>query len=201
MAQSIIFRPPLVRAILDGTKTQTRRVASAAQDAFGVWAVNAERLNHRDWAVAWRHNGTRYSVPITSPYDPGDVLYVRETWAQQGGAIVYRATDAAGYDGPWRSPCHMRRADARLWLRITDVWLQRLQAISEQDAIAEGVLREDTGTYTASPGGQRYPRARDAFAALWDSINATRGYGWERNPWVWVVEFERFERAEREELT
>lgn len=149
---------------------------------------------------------------------PGDHLWVRETWATHechdvSSAInrcgkssdlrVYRAdgwsNGAAHMRGRWRPSIHMPRWASRITLKVTDVRVERVQDISEEDAIAEGITIppahigvDMSGMPIEHPDGHMGPV--DIFAELWDSINAKRNggiYSWESNPWVWVVEFER----------
>ena len=193
----ILFSGPMVRAILDGRKTQTRRVVKPQPEwvpypahvcepgePVGFWAWQRTPRNfhdsvHEDFA---RHN----------PFGAvGDRLWVRETWAGleigDDVAVSYRADvpeDAHKFDR-WRSPIHMPRWASRITLEITDVRVERVQEISEADAIAEGVTAYADAHL--SKGHDRTPV--EVFAYLWDSLNAKRGYGWDVNPWVWVISF------------
>ena len=141
-----------------------------------------------------------------SPYgQPGDQLWVRESWAYHPDGkdkeILYRATDSGWDDNNtglrWKPSIHMPRWASRIQLEVTDVRVERVQEISEEDAKAEGI--SDGGCLNCGNSsdpeacGCDYPKPdfRDSFANLWDSINAKRGYSWESNPYVWVVEFER----------
>lgn len=103
---------------------------------------------------------------------PGDRLWVRERWAKKGTAYLYAADDPAAARA-WRTPIFMPRAASRLTLGITRVRLQRLQDITAREARAEGYA------------------TREAFHEAWDSFNARRGFAWDRNPWVWAIEFRR----------
>ena len=159
---------------------------------------------------------------IKCPYAPSDVLWVRETWyyewhmhdltagepdlpsGRYSHRYVYKADNpdypvdvGVGQHG-WRPSIHMPRAAARLFLRVKSVRVERVQEISEGDAIAEGLEimqgPHDFPRYGAPQCGDRPPYweidPRDAFMWLWDSLNAKRGFGWNMNPWVWVIEFE-----------
>ena len=121
---------------------------------------------------------------VICPYGkPGDELWVRETWnGTESEGIAYRATDPQMDGEPWKPSIFMPRWASRLQLVIKDVRVERLQDISIDDIYAEGAYSINWGRM---PGSEH-----KAFKALWDSINAKRGYGWETNPWVWVVEFE-----------
>ncbi len=169
----ILFSGEMVRAILDGRKTQTRRVVRREHIPF-VHSLLAGWISGR-----WSH------LPL--PYGrPGDQLWVRETWLEDTvGNIRYRATERAVQDGnwKWRPSIFMPRWASRISLEVTAVRVERVRDISEEDARAEGV---DSIVATDT-----YSSYRMGFRKLWDSINAKRGYSWESNPWVWVVEFKR----------
>jgi hypothetical protein len=172
----------MVRAILAGTKTQTRRVCRAQHD--NVWVEDGVMYGYHD-------AGNDGRVP--SAYGvAGDTLWVRETFANiaikgYDPTYFYRADgdelpprDARAADNRWRPSIFMPRAASRIDLRVTAVRVERLQDISEEDAIAEGVELE----LVHRSGGAV------AFRDLWDSLNATRA-PWASNPWVWVITFER----------
>lgn len=194
----ILFSGPLVRAILEGRKTQTRRVVKPQpMGGFTPW-------KHADgyWMQKSSATGHFHKPDLHCPYGaPGDRLYVREAfrpteWAADGdyGVVQYRAdglemeVEAPGVSfnkmfppalsiDRWRPSIHMPRWASRLILEVVSVRAERLQAITYDDVEAEGV---DIG------GGWGWVQD---WADLWDSINAKRGYGWDSNPWVWVVEF------------
>ena len=198
----ILFSDRMVCAILEGRKTQTRRVVKQqdvldSRNEVGVWDGPGEV---GEWEVS------------RCPYGQvGDRLWVREAWHCDGDPkfveynpeiglsatpdCFYRATEMcrnpnAGWR--WRPSIHMPRWASRITLEITGVRVERLQDISEEDAKAEGVeligarLVNDDGSTTAYTHKMH-------FEALWDSINEDRGYSWESNPWVWVVNFKRIE--------
>lgn len=170
----VIFSGPMVRAILAGTKTQTRRVLREQAESYV-----GDLLGQRFIYPVVR--GTAEPVPIRCPYgQPGDRLWVRETWSREDvRGIMYRATDKNPSTLNWKPSIHMHRADSRLTLELTEVRVQRLLQISEEDAEAEGV----------EPVG--WEGHAGCFAALWDSINAKRGHSWASNPWVWALTFRR----------
>ncbi len=209
----ILFSGPMVRAILEGRKTQTRRVVKPRH----YW-----HMDHRDDGTQWPYfDDYVYAEPdpveVLCPYGvPGDRLWVRETWrliAWDGDAQTVGVDyPADGPDGEARyietadhlalarrllsrrkrPSIHMPRWASRITLQVTGVRVERVQDICDADAMAEGVdwsgLVDRTGL---TKGG-----AVDTFRALWDSINAKRGYGWGVNPWVWVVTFEALEVPE-----
>lgn len=174
----ILFNGEMVRAILDGRKTQTRRPIKAAP----------AHVHSPDGAA-----GVYY--PTRPKYRQGDLLYVRESYAPNYfgyGEHGYRADwtgEAADVcDEPkWTPSIHMRKQDALIWLRVTDVRLERVQDISEEDARAEGIQRHAMG-WTDGANGYDVMTARDAFAELWDDVYPG---SWDRDDWVWVYEFER----------
>ena len=185
----ILFNAAMVRAVLAGTKTQTRRVVKAARDPnIGCWMTPGE--------IALDSQTVQEHI---SPYGkPGDRLWVRETFCDAGeppdptkGRRYYYRADYAGQPfganayGRWKPSIHMPRAASRITLKITGVRVERLQDISEADAAAEGVAAKVTNDCSYS--------AREAFVALWESING--GGSWDANPWVWCVEFKRLEQA------
>lgn len=203
----ILFSAPMVRALLDGSKTQTRRICKAAK-------LHDDGEDYRDtdgWPLFDASADGCGDVRIASPYgQPGDRLWVRETWMLATPLLgiglwpFYRATchqmdrDAKG----WKPSIHMRREHSRIDLEVTGVRVERLQDISEADAWAEGCARgqaDDVGGFFPAeeplPNGKGFrgwDNARDWYADLWEEINGDTGPGsWDANPWVWVVEFRR----------
>ena len=199
----ILFSAPMVKALLSGTKTQTRRIIKLptkkeyVRPDMGGWeatTVGGEGCFYANGYAApekvaiWNQTT---GTCVVIPYQIGDRLYVRETWATIKGyprVIAYRADGCIAHtdlkNNRWRPSIHMPRWASRLTLEVTDVRVERVQDISEEDARAEGVgpLRHDGRMHNGLP-------ASDGFADLWDSINEKRGYGWRKNPWVSVVSF------------
>jgi len=199
----ILFSAPMVRALLAGTKTQTRRPLRS-----GTWWTP----EHGVIRMAPAGLACTGFALVPCPYGkPGDRLWVRETFAKIDGQTQpwietdYRATykhgarlgDALGIKKRWTPAIHMPRAASRITLEVTSVRVDRLQDISEADACAEGVdLQPRLVGYSKASGcrwGPQDPRA--AFCDLWEQING-RG-SWEANPWVWVVEFRRIQQEDR----
>lgn len=202
----ILFSGPMVRAILDGRKTQTRRVVKFPSDGGEQKYLGMNGCGLHVFAPG----GPGWGGEMYCPYGQvGDRLWVRETWMETcdrdtlepNGKVIYRATwvgpgpvkcDGDGFtvwnkDGtaasPWRPSIHMPRWASRLTLEITGVRVERLQDISEADTIAEGVQID----VIAGDDGFRCSNAKGCFQELWESIN---GQGsWDANPWVWVVGF------------
>lgn len=221
----IIMTGESVRAILDGRKTQTRRVIKPQPPA---WATDLQP-NVGPW-VSFHgdhpEDGPSMWTPRCPYGKPGDLLWVREThwrnthpdrvFVEQAAferhdkpdriwlngqrsehtrdrtALIDESGKVLGYDW-WvkRSPIFMPKWAARIWLRVTDLRVERVQEISEADAIAEGC---PPASYVRTDISRRLDDYRSGFAAQWDTINAKRGFGWDANPWVWVVTFETAER-------
>ncbi|OKS28154.1 hypothetical protein [Pseudomonas aeruginosa] len=218
----ILFSGPMVRAILEGRKTVTRRIAKPVKhpDLGNIYAPGALVLEHEPQHV----------VDRACPYgQPGDRLWVRETWTDVNmcgaPALAYRADEdirdlmeepgflddrgAFNYDDPrvkpypfacwyaeldqarWRPSIHMPRWASRILLEITAVRVERLQDISEEQALAEGVRGEpcDHARQACADIGCWGDTAKGAFGFLWESLNGEGS--WAANPWVWVVEFKR----------
>lgn len=199
--RQILMSGPMVRAILEGRKTQTRRVVRGIDECphgyDGVVTATVQEEAHLRGKHCF-NLASGESLYMRSPYgQPGDRLWVRETHAGDNCCgWVYRADhpDAnikAGEldDGEqslrrWTPAIHMKREACRLVLEVVAVRVERLQEISERDAIAEGVHHQPHGL-TADGG-------RILYRQLWNHLNAKRGLGWLENPWVWVIEFRRF---------
>lgn len=187
----ILFSGPMVRAILEGRKTQTRRVVKP-QPPSGEWG---EPQGPGPW-WAWEYpEGRHLTVDVRCPYGAhGGLLWVREAHALVDGPCWSSLPKTAGPDGRWcyyregfdrteprwRPSIHMPRWASRLTLRVEAVRVERLQSIKVADVLAEGVALD----------GSR--GALDQWADLWDSINGKRA-PWAANPWVWVVTFGRVE--------
>lgn len=183
----ILFSSPMIRAILAGRKTMTRRVVNHAASMTG----NMMEGEEDSWC----------------PYGgAGDRLWVRETWATvqeldklaassfkpfedwRKPEILYAADTREKLNkwGKWRPSIFMPRWASRITLEITSVKVERVRDISEEDAEAEGIafMRD-------IPDADETLSAKVLFEILWDSINSKRGYGWDANPWVWVVSFKK----------
>lgn len=204
----ILFSGPMVRAIIEGRKTVTRRAIKHQPDVPVTDAIPRRDYPHgpatADWY--WRPQyGHLNGVPSSGwdfkcPYgQPGDRLWVREAWAETYVAqapgekwVVYRECDnRTDYGGPWKPSIHMRRRDSRILLEITDVRVERLQAITYREAIAEGIHSDVRKWFATDDGGPAFSIPEQAFQHLWSLINGQES--WNVNPWVWVVEFKRVE--------
>lgn len=180
----ILFSGPMVRAIIEGRKTQTRRIIKPQpyQDAGGWWHFDGFRpkAKRNTGAQAGSHPPDQWTqFTYSCPYGSiGQRLWVRETWAQQlDGNFIYRADQENAYftlGGKWRPSIHMPRIASRILIEITHIRVQRLQYISADDARAEGCT---------DPG----PIAIGEFQTLWEKINGPES--WALNPYVWAITF------------
>lgn len=190
----ILFRDEMVYALLAGTKTQTRRVVKGQTATWERVSVEEDIHGGEFFVVTGPKQPDSLRPIVASIFcsygQPGDLLWVRETWCRYGNGYIYRANYAGGLTpisdgigGPWKPSIHMPRMASRLTLRVTQVRVERVQDISETDARAEGVAFGTAPPHDA-------PTAKWAFGELWDSMRAGTEYAWERNPWVWVVCFD-----------
>lgn len=207
----IPFKGDMVRAVLSGQKTQTRRPMKPIPvypDAFG----GLRREIHDGQVHFWASGAELPAHKFRCPYgQPDDRLWVKETHARhpQFAEVAYRADgeefeDADGFTWhpKWTPSIFMPRALCRIILEITDIRVERVQNITSDGAIAEGAYEvrkvgDDIAhaTWTMDGLDWRYDTPREAFAATWESLYAARGLGWDVNPWVWVVTFKRAEEV------
>jgi hypothetical protein len=206
----LLFSAPMVRAILDGRKTQTRRIVKNATGAFfDHSAYEPVEIRHREWAFRDKSAKSLLTAAEGSPVfrcpygTAGDRLWVKETHRHHlcAGADMEQLHFAADgpccpVDGerikPWRPSIFMRRVDSRITLEIVAVRVERLQSITEEDALAEGIIRNpnlDGYCYDDEGRGFHGSRAVRAYENLWRSINGPDSWG--RNPWVWVLDFKK----------
>lgn len=202
----ILFNTEMVKAILDGRKTCTRRVVKGyiPKDAeFGYTAFTPKgAISCRGiFETSYPGYGEKF---FELPYHRGDILYVRETWcsAYDGEKYFYLADKLTNReerlslkydDALWHPSIHMPKGAARIWLKVIDVRIERLQDITETQAQAEGC---NSGLLTGPC------TARGQFENLWNSTikkSDLDKYGWSANPWVWVIEFERCEKPGKEQ--
>lgn len=190
----ILFNTEMVRAILEGRKTATRRIIKD-KDIVNSFDCEADGtpIAYIDQAT-----GDSYLPTMPCPYQPGDTLWVRETWAKSmAGTFMYQADDKAIMVERWRPSIHMPREAARLFLRVTGVRVELLQDIDDDGAKAEGANYQDGKNVGWEEKMRR--TAIDRFAEIWDNtikLADRLRYGWEANPWVWVIEFERISKDE-----
>lgn len=192
----MLFNTEMVRAILEGRKTVTRRVMKP-QPEPDYAAVSGMYRDSCGQLCAICHSCVGGIHAVYAPYDRDYILWVRETWAKSmAGTFMYRADDKAIMVERWHPSIHMPREAARIFLRVTDVRSERLNDITDAQAKAEGVSMplpaQKDPEYAEYIGGYY-----GAFADLWDSTIKPKdipAYGWDANPWVWVIEFERCEK-------
>lgn len=203
----ILFNTEMVRSILDGRKTCTRRVVrykysntemKIKKDKYGARLIEIQKDENSD--------GSTYQkllpfVEKEAPYQPGDILYVRETWSLRfdGEKYFYKADKNTSReekrlldynDVRWHPSIHMPKEAARIWLKVTSVRVERLQDITSKQICSEGV--EVEYPHVLSGEEKRY-----AFSTLWNSTikkSDLDRYGWNANPYVWVIKFERCEK-------
>lgn len=231
----ILFNTEMVRAILDGRKDATRRIVKGFIPDDAVWGYTA--FTPKGYISCRGTFADGYGEKFFKlPCEPGDILYVRETW-QCWRAHRYEATadirfraggddvrlqfangntdsiDRLDYDtfvhkwfshnGEWKPSLFMPKVAARIWLKVTDVRVERLQEISEDGAVKEGIYVANCKDCNAPFGCDACPDEGydeiDEFAELWDSTikkSDIDRYGWDANPWVWVISFEWCEKPE-----
>jgi hypothetical protein len=190
----ILFNTEMVRAILDGRKTCTRRLVKPQPDekyTFPLGFVTDSTEKKEVGCFGFAANEYGGSIQYVKPpyrYAPGDILYVRETWKKAPNGYYYyedwQRDDIADVT-KWKPSIHMPKEAARIWLKVTNVRVERLQDMTDDDAEAEGCF-----DYTSTALG---------FPDVWDSTikkSDLDRYGWDANPWVWVIEFERCEKPE-----
>ncbi|MBP3406742.1 MAG: hypothetical protein J6N18_11615 [Kiritimatiellae bacterium] len=211
----ILFNTEMVRAILDGRKTQTRRI------------IKPQPTNPRWNNIGWVGWDDGHGYQMKAPCNPGDILWVRETWVFDSGdedygtgCFMYKAdmpihidakdtahgddVDITSEDYKWHPSIHMPKEAARIFLRVKDVRVERLQDITVLDAINEGCCGTICDHADANPelgctdcyNTGWLERPETEFALLWDTTVKKADlpvYGWEANPWVWVIKFERCE--------
>lgn len=200
----ILFNTEMARAILDGRKTVTRRLIKS-QQLIGILpdrcknATPDEFLKNKRMMFKPYCDMTDAELIMTAykePYQPGDILYVRETWCalpvneaghMRGHCVYYYRADGdlrpEGWRGKWHPSIHMLKAAARIWLKVTDVRVERLQEITEEQLRKEGFIPEVQGHFK--------------FKWTWDDIikkSDIDRYGWDANPYVWAIEFEKCEK-------
>lgn len=234
----ILFNTKMVRAILDGRKSCTRRLVKPQPDekhtyplGFVTDSTEKKEVGCFGFGIGEYGGSIQYAKP---QYHTDDVLYIRETWTEECGKYYYRADYDSDYLDPcetlsggypascrnhpgcdgcmatstrihWHPSIHMPKEAARIWLRVTDVRVERLQDITPKGAESEGVgnlFYDDIGYGEKNYGTEvdtEYGIAKEQFAWLWESTikkSDLDRYGWDANPWVWVIEFERCEKPE-----
>ena len=208
----ILFSTDMVQAILNGTKTQTRRVIKGIEDCY-FQSLVFEKTGRLTFVKNGNYNPTNEEVIEIQPkYSKGDILWVRETFhyveTLDGEFIKFGYKADKDWQGTvWKPSIFMPKAACRIFLKITDVRIERLQDITEEAAKAEGVkfepFLEQYNCYLCDNKGHKaatnicedgfYDNAFESFRSLWYTINGEDS--WHNNPWVWVIEFERMEKS------
>lgn len=201
----ILFNSEMVRAILDGRKDATRKIVKGFIPDDAVWRYTA--FTPKGYISCRGTFADGYGEKFFKlPCEPGDILYVRETWKKAlNGYYYYEAwqrNDIADVT-KWKPSIRMPKEAARIWLKVTNVRVERLQEITDEQAKREGIQ------YDECPTGFTWKQETDmhncyttpigAMQALWNSTikkSDLDGYGWDANPWVWTIEFERCEKPE-----
>lgn len=205
----ILFNTEMVRAILDGRKTCTRRVVKGyiPKDAeFGYTEFTPKgAISCRGiYETSYPGYGEKF---FELPHQKGDVLYVRETWSEWTDGYLYKAwTEPFPQPGQfpeikWKPSIHMPKEAARIWLKVTNVRVERLQDITEDGAKEEGANCKNGKNVGLEEKMRR--TAIERFAEIWNGTikkSALDRYGWSANPWVWVIEFERCEKPRKENI-
>ena len=209
----ILFNTEMVRAILDGRKTCTRRICKDANE-YTVPDMDFYNADRRTYAVHnfvdKEHTEQLSTAERTCPICTGDILYVRETWKKAPNGYYYyedwQRNDIADVT-KWKPSIYMPKEAARIWLKVTDVRVERLQSITIEGAIREGAEGEkcphtNVGAFGCTDcmdtGWIEPPQVE--FMQIWNSTikkSDIDRYGWDANPWVWVIEFERCEKPEK----
>ena len=190
----ILFNTEMVRAILDGRKDATRRIVKGFIPDDAVWGYTAFTpkgyISCRG-TFADGYGGKFFKLPC----EPGDILYVRETWKNAPNGYYYyedwQRNDIADVT-KWKPSIHMPKEAARIWLKVTDVRVERLQEIT-----IDGIRNEGLSSMAVHAGDMEI--AMEEWKNLWNSTikkHDINHYGWDANPWVWVIEFERCEKPE-----
>lgn len=208
----ILFNTEMVRANLDGRKTCTRRLVKPQPDekhtyplGFVTDSTEKKEVGCFGFGIDEYGGSIKYVKP---PYQPEDILYVRETWNKGLERYMYRAdySDTEKfYQGgkeiemKWYPSIHMPKEAARIWLKCTDVRVERLQEITEAGAEAEGAVNNIGMIHAPDNEYDHIHTAKEHFIEIWNSTikkSDLYRYGWNANPWVWVIEFERCEKLE-----
>lgn len=225
----ILFNTEMVRAILDGRKTCTRRLvkpqpksklcytfAGSDSDTWGYPNRTAHEIWGEEFKLPNDITEEELSKRWNPPYHTDDILYVRETWCglpvneaghMRGHTIYYYKADVElrpkGWRGTWHPSIHMPKEAARIWLKVTDVRVERLQEITDNECIKKGIYPSNCRDCNDIFGCDVCPDEGydevDKFVEVWNSTikkSDLNRYGWDANPWVWVISFERCEKPE-----
>ncbi len=191
----ILFNEVMIRAILAGKKTQTRRL-----------------IKHRDGSLPESREAIFYGT-VRQKYRVNDILYIKEPYffdPDEPGEYMLKYDSGFGWENcPWKSPLYMPKKFARIFLKVTDLRVERLQGITYQDAIKEGIcIKNPESNFPCYPDYSDDPNATNqgcitsvgSFQTLWDSINKDESTKWDADPFVWVIEFSVLSASGRENI-
>lgn len=211
MVKPILFNTEMVRAILDRRKSCTRRLVKPQPDekhtyplGFVTDSTEKKEVGCFGFGIDEYGGSVQYAKP---PYQPGDTLYVRETFIQAAAHIFwYKADDNSWISEGlhWKPSIHMPKEAARIWLKVTDVRVERLQDITVDGCHREGINIETSAVTDGETLNRKHDFSLEKFETLWDSTIKNSDldrYGWNANPWVWVIEFEQCEKPKEENQT
>ncbi|WKD48244.1 hypothetical protein [Microbulbifer spongiae] len=210
----ILFNGPMVRAILEGRKTQTRRIIGSKKKPVDIFIQDTQFIDGKEQSLGFEdENGGWFDTEEMCPYGhKGDRLWVRETHhLSHHNALTYRADynhnpfdeeecgeDCSMVGEKWRPSIHMPRWASRIDLEITNIRVERLREVSPEDAYCEGVTREMRNGfgYACDESEEIFNmhQSKETFRFLWESIHGEGS--WDANPWVWVIEFKRVESTQ-----
>lgn len=204
----ILFNTEMVRAILDGRKTVTRRVIKTESGEPLKYGLGFVIAGDKKYVGKYAYGNRAAGEPIRHvklPYKVNDILYVRETWCglpitanghMRGHDVYYYRADGdlrpEGWRGNWRPSIHMPKEAARIFLKVTGVRVERLWDMTESDAVKEGFVDDRGLEYWVGN------TAEGNFLEMWDTTikkDQLQYYGWNANPYVWVIEFEVIDKA------
>lgn len=208
LVKPVLFNTEMVRAILDGKKSCTRRLVKPQPDekhtyplGFVTDSTEKKNVGCFGFGIDEYSGSVQYAKQL---YQPGDILYVRETWGEgyEEGTYIYKADDklanlpsfSESSKLIYHPSIHMPKEAARIWLRVTNVRVERLNEITDKDAEREGTQPDYPFDYDVD----KWPNL-EHFKKIWNSTikkSDLDRYGWDASPWVWVVEFERCEKPE-----
>ena len=197
----ILFNTEMVRAILDGRKDATRRIVKGFIPNDAVWGYTA--FTPKGYISCRGTFADGYGEKFFKfPCEPGNILYVWETWKKAPNGYYYYEDwqkNVIADITKWKPSIHMPKEAARIWLKVTDVKVERLQNITEDGSKAEGAIDNRGFIHFSDDEYDRIHTAREHFIEIWNSTikkSDLDRYGWDANPWVWVIEFERCEKPE-----
>lgn len=192
----ILFNTEMVQAILDGRKSCTRRLVKFLSGKNPRWTgyIKDELM---------LYNEKNEPCIRKTPYQPGDILYVRETFIQAAAHIFWYKADNNSWISEglhWKPSIHMPKEAARIWLKVTDVRVERLQDITVDGCHREGINIETSAVTDGETLNRKHDFSLEKFETLWDSTikkSDIGSYGWNANPWVWVIEFKQCKKRRK----